>query len=150
MQIKSKTRVALATLALAAGSVIVTAAQAPEMKPVVLSIAPGPFQGTFESLTNYHCPEWFRDAKFGIFVHWGVMSVPEQSCWYARQMYMEKGSYGGDSVWRAHRERYGHPSVFGFKDLVPLWRAERFDPDELVRQFRDSGARYVVAMAVHP
>ena len=76
------------------------------------------------------------------------MSVPEQSCWYARQMHMEEGSYGGDSVWRAHRERYGHPSVFGFKDLIPRWRAERFDPDELVREFRDSGARYVVAMAV--
>jgi len=96
---------------------------------------------TWASLSEYAAPPWFRDAKFGIFVHWGVTSVPEQSCWYARQMYMQEGSYGGDAVWRAHRERYGHQSVFGFKDLVPLWKAERFDPDDLVRESRGSGAR---------
>ena len=95
---------------------------------------------TWASLSEYPAPPWFRDAKFGIFVHWGLMSVPEQSCEVVPDVHAG-GLVRGDAVWRAHRERYGHPSVFGFKDLVPLWKAERFDPDDLVRESRGSGAR---------
>jgi len=112
---------------------------------------PGPvtFTPSWESLNGYQPPEWFRDAKFGIFVHWGAMSVPEKSCWYGRQMYMTHGSYGGGEVYRHHLQQYGHPSQFGFKDLIPLWTAENFDPDELAALAATAGARYVVAVAVH-
>jgi alpha-L-fucosidase len=144
MQIKSKTRVALAALALAAASVIVTAAPAPEMKPVALSIAPGPFQGTFESLTNYHCPEWFRDAKFGIWAHWGPQAVPMDGDWYARGMYEE-----GNGHYKHHLANYGHPSTNGYKDIIPLWKAEKWDPDRLMALYQKAGAKYFVSMGSH-
>jgi alpha-L-fucosidase len=102
------------------------------------------FEPTVESLMNYQCPEWFRDAKFGVYLHWGVYSVAERGEWYARQMYIE-----GDPVYEHHVKAYGHPSQFGYKDLVPLWKAERFDPDRLVRLFKRAGARYFTPCAVH-
>ena len=107
------------------------------------------FEPTWESLHGYAAPDWFRDAKFGIFLHWGVFSVPEESCWYARQMYLQSGTDGNDRVYRYHLSHYGHPSLFGFKDLIPLWKAEKWDPDELCGFFKAVGARYVVPVAVH-
>jgi alpha-L-fucosidase len=108
-----------------------------------------PFTPDWASLHHYTVPEWYRDAKFGIFLHWGVFSVPETSCWYAREMYLQGGTGDGDRVYRYHLEHYGHPSKFGFKDLIPLWKAEKWDPDELVALFKRIGARYVVSVAVH-
>src|SRR5512133_2659847 len=75
------------------------------------SIAPGPFRGTRESLKSYHAPEWFHDAKFGIWAHWGPQSAPEYGDWYARNMYVE-----GHKQYKYHVQKYGHPSKFGFKD----------------------------------
>lgn len=103
-----------------------------------------PFEPTVESLRRYQCPEWFRDAKFGIYVHWGVYSVSERGEWYGRRMYIE-----GDPVYEHHRATYGHPSTFGYKDFVPLWHAERFDPERLVDIFRRAGAKYLTPCAVH-
>ncbi|GAB2604531.1 alpha-L-fucosidase [Kribbella endophytica] len=103
-----------------------------------------PFDASFESLTAFECPEWFRDAKFGIWSHWGAQSVPRYGDWYARNMYRE-----GSDQYRYHLRTYGHPSEFGYKDLVRLWRAERFDPHELMDRFVAAGAKYFVAQAAH-
>ncbi|HUW19100.1 MAG TPA: alpha-L-fucosidase [Sedimentisphaerales bacterium] len=102
------------------------------------------FEPTVESLKAYKCPEWFRDAKFGIYLHWGVYSVAERGEWYARQMYIE-----GTSEYKHHVERYGHPSKFGYKDFIPMWKAEKFDPDRLVALFKKAGAEYFTPCAVH-
>lgn len=107
---------------------------------------PTEFLPTWESLEKYQCPEWFRDAKLGIWAHWGPQSVPMRGDWYARRMY-EPDIKGG--VYDHHVRTYGHPSKFGYKDLLPLWKAEKFDPDRLMSLYRAAGARYFVSMAVH-
>ncbi|HSV72460.1 MAG TPA: alpha-L-fucosidase [Chthonomonadales bacterium] len=109
-----------------------------------LSIQSGPFQPTWDSLRQYRCPDWFRDAKFGIWAHWGPQCVPLCGDWYARRMYQP-----GDPAYNHHRRVYGHPSKVGYKDIVPLWKAERFDPDALMDRYVAAGARYFVAQAVH-
>src|SRR5215471_494369 len=104
-----------------------------------LPIAPGPFQPSLESLTNYSCPQWFRDAKFGIWAHWGPQAVPMDGDWYARQLYEQ-----GHPQYKDHREHYGHPSTNGYKDIIPLWKAEKWDPDRLMGLYKRAGARYFV------
>ena len=107
---------------------------------------PGPFEATQDSLTQYECPDWFRDAKFGIWSHWGPQSVPMDGDWYARHMYTEN-NYRND--YQHHLENYGHPSKHGWKDVLPLWKAEKFDPERLMKLYKAAGARYFVSMAVH-
>jgi alpha-L-fucosidase len=102
------------------------------------------FQPNWESLQQYRCPEWFRDAKFGIWAHWGPQCVPMQGDWYARNMYIE-----GSAQYKYHVAHYGHPSKFGYKDIVALWKAERWDPEALVRRYQKAGARYFVALGSH-
>jgi alpha-L-fucosidase len=97
-----------------------------------------------DSLTQYHCPEWFRDAKFGIWAHWGPQAVPMDGDWYARQLYQQ-----GHAQYKDHLEHYGHPSTNGFKDIIPLWKAERWDPDRLMGLYKRAGARYFVSMGSH-
>ena len=109
-----------------------------------LPITPGPFQPTMDSLTNYSCPEWFRDAKFGIWAHWGPQAVPMEGDWSARKMYQQ-----GSPDYKDHLARYGHPSTNGWKDIIPLWKAEQWDPDRLLALYRKAGARYFVSMGVH-
>jgi alpha-L-fucosidase len=109
-----------------------------------LSIMPGPFQPTMESLTNYSCPEWFRDAKFGIWAHWGPQAVPMEGDWYARKMYQQ-----GSPDYKDHLARYGHPSTNGWKDIIPLWKAEKWDPERLMALYKKAGARYFVSMGTH-
>jgi alpha-L-fucosidase len=108
------------------------------------TIANGPFQATRESLKAYRVPEWFRDAKFGIWAHWGPQSAPEYGDWYARNMYIE-----GHRQYKYHVEKYGHPSKFGFKDVIPTWKAEKFDPAHLMSMYKKAGAKYFVSMGVH-
>src|SRR6266851_2350113 len=88
------------------------------------AIAKGPFEGTRESLKSYRVPEWFRDAKFGIWSHWGPQSAPESGDWYARNMYLE-----GSAQYKFHLEHYGHPSKVGFKDVIATFKAEKWDPE---------------------
>ena len=102
------------------------------------------YEGTIESLKKYTCPKWFRDAKFGIYLHWGVYSVAERGEWYSRWMYQQ-----GSGHYKHHVETYGHPSKFGYKDFIPMWKAERFDPDKLVALFKRAGAKYFTPCAVH-
>src|SRR5690242_5003525 len=109
-----------------------------------LPISPGPFKGTRESLKAYTCPNWFRDAKFGIWAHWGPQSAAEYGDWYARNMYIE-----GHKQYQYHVSKYGHPSKFGFKDVIQTWKAEKFDPDALMALYKKAGAKYFVSMGVH-
>jgi len=108
------------------------------------SIAKGPFKPTWESLQNYRTPDWFRDAKFGMWAHWGPQCQPEAGDWYAREMYQE-----GSRKYKIHLEKYGHPSKFGFKDVINEWKAENWDPEELVSLYKNAGAQYFMAMANH-
>ena len=102
------------------------------------------FEPTFESLRTYRAPEWFRDAKFGIWSHWGPQSVPMFGDWYARNMYVE-----GTPQYEYHLRHYGHPSKFGYKDICALWKAERFDPETLLDKYVKAGARYLMTQATH-
>jgi alpha-L-fucosidase len=107
-------------------------------------IATGPFKPDWNSLTNYQCPEWFRDAKFGIWAHWGPQCEPEHGDWYARFMYMQ-----GSRDYKSHLKEYGHPSTNGFKDVIHEWKAENFKPDKLLAFYKKNGARYFMALADH-
>jgi hypothetical protein len=115
-----------------------------------LSISPGSrlfaqtFKPTDESFRQYQYPEWFRDAKFGIWAHWGPQAVPRQGDWYAKKLYEE-----GGADYKYHVEHYGHPSKFGYKDIIPLWKAERWDPEKLMALYKKVGAKYFVSMGTH-
>jgi alpha-L-fucosidase len=108
------------------------------------NIAPGPFQPSWESLAQYQTPEWFRDVKFGIWAHWSAQCVPEQGDWYARRMYMQ-----GDKIHDWHTEHYGHPSKFGFMQIDNLWKAEQWQPEQLMGLYQAAGAKYFFALANH-
>jgi len=107
-------------------------------------IEKGPFKPTWDSLRTFACPDWFRDAKLGIWAHWGPQCVPMFGDWYARRMYIE-----GDDQYLHHWRVYGHPSKTGYRDIVKLWKAERFDPESLMDLYVEAGAKYFVAQAVH-
>ena len=104
----------------------------------------GKFAPTWESLSNYKVPEWFQDAKFGIWAHWGPQCVEGTGDWMGRYMYME-----GSDAYKYHVKHYGHPSEFGFKDIIPLWKAEKWNPDSLVAFYKKIGAQYFCAMGNH-
>jgi len=111
------------------------------------NIAEGPFKPTIESLAQYQTPEWFMDAKLGIFMHWGPCAVGGTHGWYGRTMYQE-----GSASYKFHVEHFGHPSKFGYKDICKLFKAEKFDEaqaDALVKLYKKAGARYIVPVAVH-
>ncbi len=116
------------------------------------------FEPNWDSLQQYECPEWFRDVKFGIFLHYGLNTVPGVDGHYARHMYWQekpdpvKGTGWTAStpkVYKHHVETYGHPTKFGYKDFLPLWKADKFDALAMARFFKSCGARYVVPVAVH-
>lgn len=107
-------------------------------------ITTGPFEPTWDSLKQYKVPAWFQDAKFGVWAHWGAQCQPEHGDWYARGMYEE-----GSDHYNFHLKKYGHPSKFGFKDVINEWKAENWNPDALVELYKNAGAQYFVAMANH-
>ncbi|MDB5148934.1 MAG: alpha-L-fucosidase [Mucilaginibacter sp.] len=107
-------------------------------------IADGPFKPDWESLKQYAVPDWFRDAKFGLWAHWGPQCQPERGDWYARGMYQE-----GSDQYKYHIEKYGHPSKFGFKDVINEWKAENWQPGELLDLYKRAGAKYFMALANH-
>ena len=110
---------------------------------ITTPLPPGPFTPSWESLKqNYRVPAWFYEAKFGLFMHWGVYSVPaHHNEWY------EKHMYGADRAW--HAEHFGPPDKFGYKDFIPRFTQEKFDPESWAELFRKSGARFVVPTAQH-
>ena len=107
-------------------------------------IEEGPFADNWESLCRYRIPEWYQNAKFGIFIHWGVYSGPAIGEWYARHMYVE-----GSGQYEEHRRRFGTQDAFGYKDFIPQLRGDRFDADAWMELFKKAGARYVVPVAEH-
>ena len=104
----------------------------------------GKFEPTWESLKNYEVPEWYRNAKFGIWAHWGPQCVEGTGDWMARSLYME-----GSNAYKHHVEHYGHPSEVGFKDIIPLFKAEYWNPDSLVAFYKQIGAQYFFALGNH-
>jgi alpha-L-fucosidase len=112
----------------------------------LLTRKPVRFEASLESLKQYKVPEWFQDAKFGIFIHWGPQSVPGvATTWYARWMYEQ-----GSKAYQYHVATYGHPSKFGYKDICRLFKAEKFDQSQaerLVQLFKEAGFRYLVSVA---
>jgi Alpha-L-fucosidase len=109
-----------------------------------LKVVEGPFKPTVESLSAYQCPAWFRDAKLGFWAHWGPQAVPRQGDWYARNMYIQ-----GSRQYNYHVEHYGHPTKFGYKDIITQWKAEKWDPDKLMALYKKVGAKYFVSMGSH-
>jgi len=107
-------------------------------------VASGKFESTWQSLSQYKVPDWFRNAKFGIWAHWGPQCQPEQGDWYARGMYEE-----GSDYYKWHVAHYGHPSKAGFKEVIHDWKAQNWDPDKLVKLYKRVGAQYFFAMANH-
>jgi alpha-L-fucosidase len=107
-------------------------------------IAPGKFEPTWQSLSQYQVPDWYRDAKFGIWAHWGPQCEPEDGDWYARNMYFQ-----GTPQNAYHVAHYGPPSKFGFKDVIHVWKAENWDPEKLVALYARAGAQYFFALANH-
>lgn len=107
-------------------------------------VAPGKFEPTWQSLQQYQVPDWFRNAKFGIWAHWGPQCQAEQGDWYARGMYEENSDY-----YKWHVAHYGHPSKAGFKEVINDWKAQNWDPEKLVALYKRAGAQYFFAMANH-
>ena len=105
----------------------------------------GPYRADWETLRKYEIPQWYKDAKFGIFIHWSVFSVPaSQNEWYPRNMYQQK-----DPAFKEHVERYGTQDKFGYKDFIPRFKADKWDPFDWAKLFKDAGARYVIPVAEH-
>jgi alpha-L-fucosidase len=138
---------------LSAGALSAFAQRGPEATPEIVAraaagapaVPPGKFQPTWDSLrTNYSVPSWFRDAKFGIFMHWGIYAVPAHASeWYAKHM------YGNPEVTRWHTEHFGPPDKFGYKDFIPQFTAAQWDPAAWAKLFKQAGARIVIPTAEH-
>ena len=111
---------------------------------VTAVIEKGPYDATWESLRRYEAPKWYRDAKFGIFLHWGVQSVPAFAEWSSRDMYLE-----GSPAFEHHVASYGNQKDFGYKDFIPSFTMEKFDPDAWAYLFRKAGAQFIVPVAEH-
>jgi len=108
-------------------------------------IAAGPYEATWDSLQSYRAPLWYRDGKFGIFLHWGVFSVPAfEDEWYSRNMYLQ-----GSKAFEHHVETHGPQDVFGYKDFIPSFTMDKFQPDDLAALFKEAGAQFVVPVAEH-
>ena len=120
-------------------------AEARDLEVPLYDIARGPFQPTWESLEeHYRLPDWYRDSKFGIWMHWGPQCQPGDGDWYAKYMYDQ-----GRPQYQFHTQKYGHPSKFGFKDVINEWKAEKWDPAALAQRFKGAGAKFLVSMANH-
>jgi alpha-L-fucosidase len=116
----------------------------PMISPIPGLSGDGPYSPTWDSLMQYEAPEWYRDAKFGIWCHWTPQCVPEAGDWYARNMYME-----GSDQYKYQLAQYGHPSRFGYKELCAQWTLLNWDPDQLISRFKKAGAKLFLTVANH-
>ncbi len=108
-------------------------------------IEQGPYKADWASLGHFRMPAWFEDAKFGIFIHWGLYSVPAfRNEWYSRNMYIQ-----GTDEFAHHVKTYGPHKEFGYKDFIPMFTAPHYDPDKWAALFKEAGAKYVVPVAEH-
>jgi alpha-L-fucosidase len=121
-----------------------------EVMPV--PIAEGPVAPTWSSLgDHFKTPTWWRKAKIGMWLHWGPQAVGESGDWYAHFMYMPQGNFWDNfaQTYPNHLKRFGHPSEFGYKDILRLWKAEKWDPEKLMALYKRAGARYVIGQGMH-
>ncbi len=116
----------------------------PMRSPIAGLNGDGPYKPTWDSLLQYDAPEWYRDAKFGIWAHWSPQCVPEDGDWYARNMYIQ-----GSAQNKYQLEHYGPPSKFGYKDLCAQWTLLNWDPEGLINRYEKAGARFFIALANH-
>lgn len=117
----------------------------PYLKTIDDVIEKGPYKDNWDSLSEYEVPKWYKKSKFGIFIHWGVYSVPAfGSEWYSRNMYIQ-----GSPEFEHHIKTYGKHTEFGYKDFIPMFKAEKFDADRWAKLFKRAGARYIVPVAEH-
>jgi alpha-L-fucosidase len=115
------------------------------LEQVEKTIERGRFKASWDSLEAYEVPKWYQDAKFGIFIHWGVYSVPAfGNEWYPRNMYRK-----GTPEFDYHVKKFGPHNKFGYKDFIPMFKAEKFDADAWAELFEKAGARFVVPVAEH-
>src|SRR5689334_15929942 len=105
----------------------------------------GPYRADWQSLRKYQVPDWYKDAKFGIFIHWGVYAVPA----FGSEQYPRKMYEGGSKEYQHHLSTYGPLTKFGYKDFIPIFKAEHYDPEAWARLFKQSGAKYVVPVFEH-
>ena len=124
------------------------------LKSAIITTETGIFKPQQDIFQQFQCPQWFRDAKFGLWLHWGPQTIPEKGGgWYARHMYMEPQKLGretfGEGAWQYHRDTFGHQSEAGYKELCHLWKAEKFDAEVTIKQFKQWGARYIAVMGNH-
>jgi alpha-L-fucosidase len=119
-------------------------APTPIIPPAGFGVADGPFKPTWESLSAFQVPDWYRDAKLGIWAHWGPQCQPEMGDWYAQKMYQFNGP-----IYKFHVQKYGHPSKFGFKDVINEWKADLWDPEALIALYKRAGAKFFAAMGNH-
>jgi alpha-L-fucosidase len=116
----------------------------PMNSPIPDLAGEGPYKATWDSLLQYDAPEWYRDAKFGIWAHWSPQCVPEAGDWYARKMYVEDSR-----EYKYQVGHYGPPSDFGYKDLCPQWTLLNWEPEELIQRYKNAGAKLFIALANH-
>jgi alpha-L-fucosidase len=116
----------------------------PLVSPIAGLSGEGSYKPTWDSLLQYDAPDWYRDAKFGIWCHWTPQCVPEAGDWYARNMYIE-----GSEQYKYHLEHYGHPSKFGYKELCAQWTLLNWEPEQLISRFKSAGARLFLTVANH-
>uniref|UniRef100_E6PYP6 alpha-L-fucosidase n=1 Tax=mine drainage metagenome TaxID=410659 RepID=E6PYP6_9ZZZZ len=116
----------------------------PMESPIAGLSGDGPYKPTWDSLMDYEAPEWYQDAKFGMWAHWSPQCVPEDGDWYARNMYIQ-----GSAQYKYHLEHYGHPSKFGYKDLCDQWTLLNWEPEALIERYKRAGARFFLCVANH-
>ena len=157
MRMRASFRIVTLMTAASLGGALTGIAADEATPPITESeIAAGPFKPTDESLKQYQYPDWFRDAKFGIWAHWGPQAVPRHGDWYAKRLYLGPSVDAktgkpkeADADYKDHLERYGHPSKVGYKDIIPLWKAEKWEPEKLMALYKKAGAKYFVSMGTH-
>lgn len=143
----NKLLVALTLILLMTEAAFAQDAKAAEIKKIESVVAKGPFQANWKSLENYKIPDWYQDAKFGIFIHWGVYSVPGfGNEWYPRRMYDAKDR---GKIQERHIATFGPLEKFGYKDFIPQFKAEKFNADAWAQLFKKAGAKYVIPVAEH-
>lgn len=139
-----KYRILFLGVILCAASLTTMAEDAEKAQLDDIAIERGPFEPKWQSLSAWECPEWFKDAKFGIWAHWGPQCQAEAGDWYGRGMYEPDSR---QNKW--HTANFGNPSEFGMKDLCGAWKAENWNPDELVALYKSVGARYFFTLGQH-
>ena len=130
--------------------------QVKEIYHIPVDIAKGPFAADWKSFTADKLkpePDWWRDAKIGVWFHWGPQSMGRNGDWYARFLYQQQGGRAGRAnnitMYNAHLKRFGHPSEFGYMDVLHAWKAQEFDPKKLMDLYAACGARYILVQGAH-